>query len=357
MLTGEYIPWYLKDLQAVPKNGLKVMSTFSCGGGSTMGYKLAGFDVIAANDIDPVMAENYQRNLNPKHYFLMPIKELVEVARADGLPEELYSLDILDGSPPCSSFSTAGSRDRKWGIEKKFREGQAVQVLDDLFFDFLDLVEVLRPKVVIAENVKGLIAGVAKGYVNLILKRFRSIGYRVQVFLINAADCGVPQMRERVFFVALRGDIDKRKKLSLHPCAPWITAASAIADIDAKTCPDWEQSKAKPTSAIYRSLGTTLPGESLAMHKVRRGGPEAMWSRFKVHPDRPSNTLTSARNVYHWSQPWRDFVYREYVRLGSFPEDYKPTSALLGKYIIGMSVPPRMMEYIAREVYRQWLNG
>ena len=89
--------WSLKDLAAVPSNGIKVMSTFACGGGSSMGYKLAGCDVVAANDIDPEMAFHYKLNLAPKHYFLCPIRDLLTI----DLPKELFGIDILDGSPPC----------------------------------------------------------------------------------------------------------------------------------------------------------------------------------------------------------------------------------------------------------------
>ena len=160
-----------------------------------MGYKLAGCDVVAANDIDPEMAHHYKANLSPKHFFLCSISDLLEKS----LPKELYSLDILDGSPPCSTFSVAGSREKSWGKNKHFREGQAKQVLSDLFFDYLDLVEKLRPKAAIAENVKGMIAGNARGYTKAVLRRFKDIGYKPQLFVVNAADCGVPQKRERVF--------------------------------------------------------------------------------------------------------------------------------------------------------------
>ena len=85
-----------------------------------MGYKLAGFDVIGCNEIDPRMNKVYVANHHPRFNYLAPIQEFK--LRKD-LPAELYNLDILDGSPPCSSFSTAGSRDDDWGKEKKFREG------------------------------------------------------------------------------------------------------------------------------------------------------------------------------------------------------------------------------------------
>ena len=74
------------------------MTTFACGGGSTMGYKLAGYDVVAANDIDPQMAKVYKANHNPKQFFLCGIKELLE-------RNDLPQVDVLDGSPPCSVFS------------------------------------------------------------------------------------------------------------------------------------------------------------------------------------------------------------------------------------------------------------
>ena len=113
--------WTLKDADFTKDKG-KVFSCFACGGGSTMGYKLAGFDVVGCNEIDPRMNSIYVSNLHPKHNYLCDIRELVKM----DLPEELYNLDILDGSPPCSTFSMAGvncGREKSWGKMKKFREG------------------------------------------------------------------------------------------------------------------------------------------------------------------------------------------------------------------------------------------
>ncbi|MCH4831212.1 DNA cytosine methyltransferase [Flavobacterium columnare] len=134
--------WELADA-LFPKNRGKVFSCFACGGGSTMGYKLAGFDVIGINEIDPRMAELYQRNHNPKYAFIEGIQTFK--SRTD-LPPELYELDILDGSPPCSSFSMAGNREKDWGKEKKFKEGQAKQVLDTLFLTLSNLPKIYNPK-------------------------------------------------------------------------------------------------------------------------------------------------------------------------------------------------------------------
>ena len=162
-----------------------------------MGYKLAGFDVIGANEIDPRMAKAYVKNHKPKYMFVEPIQTFKN--RKD-LPEELYNLDILDGSPPCSSFSMAGAREKQWGVKKKFREGQVSQVLDTLFFDFIDLAKRLQPKVVIAENVTGILAGKAKAYTQKILDEFDSAGYSCSYVILNTQDLGIQQQRKRVLF-------------------------------------------------------------------------------------------------------------------------------------------------------------
>ena len=180
------------------KNGLKVFSCFACGGGSTMGYKLAGCDVLGCVEIDPRMNEVYVRNHAPKYNYLMDIREFNRLP-AEEIPGELFELDILDGSPPCTTFSVAGKRAETWGKAKKFREGQKEQTLDDLLFVFIETVEKLRPRCVILENVEGLIMGEAWGYVQEIYKRLKKAGYKVHHWLLKGENMGVPQTRHRVF--------------------------------------------------------------------------------------------------------------------------------------------------------------
>ena len=163
-----------------------------------MGYKLAGFEHLGGVEIDPKVADVYKTNHKPKHLFVEDIRAFNE---REDLPSELYELDILDGSPPCSTFSMAGSREKAWGKEKQFREGQAMQTLDDLVFVYCNTIAKLKPKVFLLENVKGIIQGNAKWYSKEIVRRMEANGYNVQVFLLNAASMGVPQKRERVFFI------------------------------------------------------------------------------------------------------------------------------------------------------------
>lgn len=340
--------WRLADLDSVPKNGLKVMSTFACGGGSSMGYKRAGCEVIAANDIDPEMAWHYKLNINPKHYFLCPIKDLLTAE----LPPELFDLDILDGSPPCSTFSMAGSREKGWGKDKHFREGQAKQVLSDLFFDYLDLVERLRPKVAVAENVKGMLLGNAKGYTKMVMARFKELGYRPQLFLLNGADCGVPQKRERVFFVAVRDDIDA-PLLKLAPKHRWVSVSEATADIQDLT--DVERVDTQPRGTDLRFYNLTKPGDYYNVACMKVHGKNSFFNQVRLDKNKPSPTFTSTfGNYMHWDQ-MRSFTLREAKRIGSFPDDYQAKSEKIGKYMIGMSVPPKMTEQVARAVIDQWL--
>lgn len=325
--------WTFKDY---PKNqhNLKVFSTFACGGGSTMGYKLAGYDVIGSNDIDPQLAEVYRVNHHPKFQYVCPIKDMTTME----LPEELYNLDILDGSPPCSTFSIAGLRDKAWGKEKHFREGQAVQVLDDLFFDFLDLVERLQPKIVVAENVSGMLKGNAKGYLILIKERLTQLGYETQIFLLDASTMGVPQRRQRVFIIANRMNYPK---LKLNFNEPPINARDALSDIN---------SIGKTISAGgLKHLQNTKPGGLFSINGSNTGKLNR-----RLHPRQPSWTVTSSESIYHWKQNNR-ISQQAAARLSSFPNDYNYLK-VKPWYLSGMSVPPVMMAQVANQIYLQWLG-
>jgi len=340
--------WELADLAKVNESGVKVFTTFACGGGSSMGYKRAGCDIVAACDIDPEMAWHYKKNLNPSRYYLCPIKDLLGMDLS-----EFEGVDILDGSPPCSTFSIAGNREKDWGKKKHFREGQASQVLSDLFFDYLDLVGKMKPKVAIAENVKGMIVGNAKGYTKLVMKRFQELGYRVQLFLVNAADCGVPQRRERVFFCAVREDMDC-KPLVLNPKSRWISAGEATADLQELT--EAEKLESASSDQDRKWWRKTKPGDSYATAIMQQEKRTSCFNTIRLHEKQPACTLPSVCDqIQHWGE-MRRLTFREWKRLGSFPDDYHAKTDNIGKYMIGMSVPPRMMEQVARAVCEQWLG-
>jgi DNA (cytosine-5)-methyltransferase 1 len=345
--------WTLQDAVFTKDKG-KVFSCFACGGGSTMGYKLAGFDVIGHNDIDKKMIEVYQQNHKPKFSFL---ESITTFAKRKDLPKELYELDILDGSPPCSSFSMAGNREKDWGKEKVFREGQAEQVLDTLFFDFIDLAKELQPKVVIAENVKGLLLGAAKEYVIKIYKAFEEAGYYCQHFLLDGSTMGVPQRRERVFFVCLRKDL-------AVPFLHWADMFTEVPEIDMrfneKKIYFGEYRSAvgnseKVTERQKRLLELRLPNEnSFGEISLRVDNKLSGFTDMIVDDDMVSGTITAnGKNFRSFDNCW--FTDEDYIRTGSFPLDYDFLTNR-AQYLIGMSVPPLMTANVASNVYDQWLS-
>jgi len=345
------IQWRLSDLANVKKNGLKVFSTFACGGGSTMGYKLAGFDVIGANDIDEEMQRHYVDNHKPKLFYRCPVKDLI-IADIDS---SLFDVDILDGSPPCSAFSMAGNRGDDWGKLKHFREGQSKQVLDDLFFDFIAFADRIKPKVIVAENVKGMLVGDAKGYCRMVIKKMEDIGYDVQLFLVNAADCGVPQTRERVFFVAKRKDI-AGGKLTFAPAEKWISLKDAFVDVE-NTEEQLKEVNAESSSVVERIYDKTKPGTSFAIAAKKEIGKKTYFNWMRLDANKPSFTIPAHwRSIFHWSEK-RRLTAKELCIVSSFPIDYNFRSHSIAGYMMGMSVPPYMMAELADCIRDQWFAG
>ena len=187
----------------------------------------------------------------------------------------------------------------------------------------------------------------------MIMARFREIGYRPQLFLINAADCGVPQRRERVFFCAVRNDIDV-PPLQLAPKHRWISAGEACADVQDLT--DAERNDTAPAPNDQRWWPITRPGEDYGAAVVRSGLKAKLWNHKKLSNVDPARAFTANDTFTHWSE-CRRLTYREWKRLGSFPDDYQAKSDKIGKYMIGMSVPPKMTEVVARAVCDQWLSA
>lgn len=330
--------WYLSDIKQ--DKDVNVFTTFSCGGGSSMGYKRAGFKVIGNVEIDPKINAMYIKNHHPRYNFNMDLREFNKLQE---LPEELYHLDILDGSPPCTVFSTAGEREKNWGKEKQFREGQAKQRLDDLFFVWLDTVEKLKPKITVAENVTGLIKGNAKGYVNQIIKRFREIGYDVQLFKLNAATMDVPQARERVFFVANNQGYPKLK-LNFH--------GKPIKFGEVRT----EHGKPMKNAQKLMYLLERCNKKDTCLGDVneRIFGKRTFFNYMLCHDDLVAFCLTANACLLRTCD--NSYLSNEDCRnISTFPQDYD-FCGNSPQYVCGMSVPPNMMANIATQIWHQWLK-
>ena len=328
----------------IESHNLKVFGTFICGGGSTMGYKLAGYNHLGGVEIDPEVADVYKANHNSKYLYVEDIREF---ANRLEFPEELYKLDILDGSPPCSSFSMAGNREKDWGKTKVFREGQAEQRLDDLFFDYIKLAKKLQPKVVIAENVKGMLQGNAKIYVKNIKKAFEDAGYKVQLFLLNAASMGVPQKRERVFFICQRKDLNY-PDLKLYFNEKLIFFKEfGINEIG-------ENIESNYTKNLLKNPITNT-GVLQTYKKSINMNLGAVGFTYVCLPNVTPLTITAnEQKPIHFNL--KNYISNNALcQIGSYPLDYN-FKTIKPKYLIGMSVPPVMTAQIAYQIYLQWLK-
>lgn len=195
------------QILATSRAGPCAVGTFSGCGGSSLGLTWSGIHVLRAYEFDPLAAASYRANFaTPVDTADIRTLDAGTVLRAIGMATG--ELDIVEGSPPCSKFSMVGKRERGWGQTTASDSANIQQVnVEDLFFDWVRLVEGIQPRVAVAENVHGLAIGKAKGMLRLIYRAFQDAGYRVQVWDLNAQWLGVPQSRRRLIFVGVRNDV------------------------------------------------------------------------------------------------------------------------------------------------------
>lgn len=365
----------MSEIARIKPNGLRVISTFAGGGGSSLGYRMAGFKVLWASEFIDAARDVYQANAAPGTIVDgRDIREVdpLEVLRAVGLrPGEL---DVLDGSPPCSSFSTAGKREKGWGEVKKYSD--KAQRTDDLFFEFIRFVRAIRPKVFVAENVSGLVKGTAKGYFIEILREMKACGYRVNAQLLDAQWLGVPQQRQRIIFVGVRDD------LGIEPVHPKplpyrYSVRDAIGGLDgrvttkrtrrslddpAPTIMTHNRKGTQSEIAIERSVEreTDISSQAIGREydKLNPGEQsEKYFSLVRTDENEPCPTVTAGggmnsgiATVTHPTEK-RKFSIAELKRICAFPDDFK----MSGNYArdwerLGRAVPPLMMLAISSTI-------
>ena len=330
--------WHLSDIRQ--DKPVKVFSVFSGIGGSSLGYKRAGFEVVGNVELDGKANKLYCANLHPKYNYQMDVRDFNEF---ENLPEELYRLDILDGSPPCTSFTWIGKRNKYWGVERQFSEGQEKQRLDLLSLEFLETVARLKPKIVILENVPAIICGLARGYVNEILNRFIELGYAVQMFLLNACFMDVPQDRRRIFFIANNQGYPRLKlRFESEPISFGEVREAAGIPVRAGT-------------KEYERLQKMLPCDrSIDAITFREEGVLKGYCRKIIHDWEVCQTLT--KSEFYRGYDKKRLTLGDRRNVSTFPQDYNflGYKDIQGR-LIGYAVPPNMMANLALEIYRQWL--
>jgi DNA (cytosine-5)-methyltransferase 1 len=331
----------MREIEAIPWNGFNVISTFSGGGGSCLGYRLAGYRVLWANEFIPAAQATYKANHPNSILDERDIRNIKARDILEAINLKIGEIDIFDGSPPCAAFSTAGSRESGWGKTKKYSDTN--QRVDDLFFEYQRLLKDLQPKVFVAENVSGLVKGTAKGYFIEIIKTLKSAGYNVKCKVLNAQWLDVPQSRERAIFIGVRND------LNLDPVYPkprryYYSVRDAWSDALRVEPIEPETNFSK--YAVSRFWDEIKIGET---HDKR-------FNAGKMPIDRPAYTITQSFGEVNLANRWHPLEKRclsvmEIKRLCAFPDDY----ILTGNYQqqverMGRAVPPLMMKHIAHTI-------
>lgn len=313
-----------------------VVSTFSGCGGSCLGYKRAGGEVLFAADFDANAVDTYHANWPNTALYHGDITHLTadEIFRETGLKKG--ELDIFDGSPPCQGFSTSGKR-------------QMTDSRNQLFKEYCRLLNSLQPKCFIMENVSGMVKGNMKFIFVEALKMLKECGYQVKAKLLNAKNFGVPQSRERLIFIGVRED------LKMQPSFPEknqkiITFKEAVFD-----CPKGERKD--PKGFIAEVADKLQPGENCSLYHPKKH----CFSSFRIHPNKPSPTITKtfglSRSFVMHPDINKSLSIEEVKRLFTFPDDY----ILLGKFEekwarLGNCVPPDFMKAIALHIYENVLK-
>lgn len=368
-----YVVPSMDDIRAVKHNGLNVVSTFAGCGGSSTGYRMAGYRVLWVNEFIEAARDVYKANAAP--HTIIDGRDIREVQASEVLTAigmKAGQLDILDGSPPCASFSTAGKREKAWGKVKKYSDG--AQISDDLFFEFARLVDGIQPRVFVAENVSGLVKGTAKGYFLEILSRLKGCGYNVKAKLLDAQWLGVPQARQRIIFIGVRNDLGIDPvhptplpyNYSVRDALPWVKSVSCLLSgkqpgmksgcLPAPTVTTGDTGGAG-RHVIEAETDISRYAIGAEWDKIGEGGQsEKYFQLVRADGKKASPTITASGGtsslaaVTHPTEK-RKFSIAELKRICAFPDDF----ILSGTYAqqwerLGRAVPPVMMSHIAATI-------
>lgn len=366
-LKPEYRIPSMGDIKSIPWNGFNVISTFSGCGGSSLGYKMAGYRVLWANEFIEAAQQTYKANFPDTILDRRDIRKVQPEDILEKIGMEPGQLDLMDGSPPCASFSTAGSREAGWGKIRKYSDTK--QRTDDLFFEYVRLIKGIQPKVFVAENVSGLVKGTAKGYFLMILKALKECGYQVSCKTVDAQWLGVPQSRQRTIFVGVRDDLGLKPvhpkplqyRYSVRDAIPWIV--KAVQDPKGKFGVDERSDKpsfcikAQSASHCYVEVDIAKYAIGKEWDKLKPGQQsEKYFSLMKPHLDKPCPCITQtagnvgAAGVVHPTEK-RKFTIEELKRICSFPDDFILTGSYSQQWErLGRAVPPVMMSHIAKAI-------
>lgn len=355
-------------------NTYNLISLFSGCGGNSLGFTMTDrYKILTANEFVPEAKKTYEANFPNTFVFDDDIRKLNGDIILKTIAKTKDEIDILDGSPPCKSFTTAGNLNKGWNKISHYSEGIS-QKTDDLYFEYIRLLRELQPKVFVAENVKGLMIGRSKGYFNSIFTEMEKAGYVVRASLLNASHYGVAQNRERLFYVGIRRDIydEKTMTTSFFPMPTRIKPLTVREAFDLYNVNSdlekyrWELSEAEKIAPYIKKVAILTPqgsrgsdvmnGSYFSLSRLawNRAAPTVLSiaansKNDHIHPTRRSGLLHPVETRY--------LTISELKAISSFPQNFILTGNFAQQWErIARAVPPLLMKALADNIAKKILD-
>ena len=324
------------------KNGPTAFAFFAGGGGMHLGLEQAGINVLLSTDFEREAERTHKLNWPELPFICKDIQQLTpgELIQATGQRQP----DIFCGGPPCQGFSTIGDK-------------RSADPRNGLFEAYVRLVDKVRPKVVILENVKSMTTMYGGRYAQWVVNQFSAIGYKVYMRVFNAADFGVPQVRHRVFIIACRSGSPFAFPKPTHgpKLKPYVGCGKLLSDLATKgqEVPNHialEHSEIVQQRYKLIPEGGRLPPKNELPKEIRRGNFGSTYKR--LHRERPSLTMVPGNNAFPIHPTLnRSLTPREAARLQTFPDNHIFTGDRRRQCIlVGNAVPPMLAAAIGKSV-------
>lgn len=337
---------------------MRSISLFSGCGGLDLGLKKAGFRTALATDAEPLCEQAWQRNFPGVPFVVSRVGMLSRAMLAEALGGRIGEVDLVAGGPPCPPFS-----------KSRFYRKEMPRALDDpngweTIDGYLNVLDWVRPRAFILENVKGLAYKVHTEALETIIRRAEQLGYNVTTGVLNAADFGVPQIRERCFVAGtLDGTVELPRPTHSNDLTKglsrWVTAGDVLSEIDTEEMAgDAGHFAGGQHHALLRQVP---PGDNYLFFTEKRGHLEPRfkwrgryWSfLLKLSPDMPSWTIQARRSNNMGPFHWRNRILRieEIKRLQTFPDTFSLPGTIEQQWRqIGNAVPPMLAAAVGRSV-------
>jgi DNA (cytosine-5)-methyltransferase 1 len=323
---------------------MRTVSLFSGCGGLDLGLIQAGFKIIVANDKMPEAVKTYQNNIG-KNIVLGDLRESETRKQILSLAKP-GDIDLVVGGPPCQGFSTLGDK-------------LSCDPRNNLFDSFADMVSILKPKYFLMENVKAMTTMYGGQFKNYVIEKFNDLDYDVSYIILNAADYGVPQNRERVFFFGTKENKTFSFPKKTHGkdigLSPFETVENWIMDIVGKenTIPNHiPLNHSEIVTRRYELIpeGGKLPSPDQLPKDIRRSNFGSTYKR--LHRKKPSPTLVPGNNAFPIHPVLnRSLTPREAARIQTFPDKFIVDGDRRTQCIqIGNAIPPMIGKVLGRTI-------